>query len=186
MRAQTCAYCGAISLWDEAGHRDSGKRSMLPEGFTRLYTAATGSVSGRPFQVLGRARYGFERGFWDEWYVRFLDEGDHAWITEDDHQLALEAEIEARVEGELTVGNVVKVDGTPYMIRETGRTTCLGIEGQLPKEVLPGETYAYADGSSLDGTRALGVELDEEPPTIFVGTRLSHEDLTLDDEGEDW
>ena len=159
---------------------------MLPEGFTRLYTGATGALSGARFEVLGRVRYGFQRGFWDEWYVQ-LEDGTNAWLTEDDHELALETEREhQRVPGTLSVGQVVTLEDVAYLIREVGRTTCLGIEGQIPSDVLPDETYAYADGTSVDGAYTLGVEFDDDPPTVFKGRRLSHDDVVLDDEGEDW
>jgi len=186
IRSQACAYCGTISLWDEQGHKDSGKKSMLPEGFTRLYTGATGALKGTRFEVLGRVRYGYPRGMWDEWYVR-LEDGTNAWLTEDDHVLSLEEKApDAVIESDLEVGRVVPVLDTPYLIREVGIATCLGIEGQVPKEVLPDETYAYADGTSVDGKQTLGIEVDEVPPTVFVGHRLDHDDVRMDDEGEDW
>jgi len=186
IRSQACEYCGTISLWDEAGHRDSGKKSMLPEGFTRLYRGATGTLRGRRFEVLGRVRYGYSRGMWDEWYIR-LEDGSTSWLTEDDHELCVEDEVgPAMLPDELEVGMVIPVADVPYLIREVGIASCLGIEGQVPRAILPDETYGYADGSSVDGTRTLGIEVDDVPPTFFVGHRLQHEDVVLDDEGEDW
>lgn len=186
IRAQTCEYCGTISLWDEEGHRDSGKKSMLPEGFSRLYRGARGQVRGRGFEVLGRVRYGHARGFWDEWFLRY-DDGETGWLTEDDSQLALESKLEGvRLEAELDVGKIIVLNEVPYLILEVGQARCLGIEGQVPRGILPDETYGYADGSSVDGTYSLGIEYDETPPTIFTGERLQHEDVQLDDEGEAW
>lgn len=160
---------------------------MLPEGFTRLYRGATGTLRGTRFEVLGRVRYGFERGFWDEWYVR-LEDGDTAWVTEDDHLLALETELAEAdaIDPDLQIGQVITLAGVPYLILEVGQARCLGIEGQVPRGVLPDETYAYVDGASVDGKRTMGIERDDDPPTVFVGERLQHEDVVLDDEGEDW
>lgn len=187
VRAQTCEYCGTISMWDEQGHTDSGKTSMLPEGFTRLFRGATGTLRGTRFEVLGRVRYGYDRGFWDEWYLR-LEDGSTAWLTEDDHHLALETmRGAATVPTEtLEVGETIPVDGTTYLIREVGTARGLGIEGQVARGVLPDETYGYADGHSLDGARTLGIEYDDDPPTVFLGERLRHEDVQLDDEGDLW
>src|SRR5690606_1867940 len=84
-----CAYCHTAVSWDADAVRASGLRSRLPQGFTRLYTGASGMLDGRHFVVLGRIRYGWSRGFWDEWCCR-LDDGEDLWITEDDHELAAE------------------------------------------------------------------------------------------------
>ena len=84
-----CEYCGGVACWNEQGLAGTGKRSMLSEGFTRLYRGATGTLRGQRFRVEGRVRYSFGEGFWDEWYVTTPD-GTPAWLTEDDHELALQ------------------------------------------------------------------------------------------------
>jgi hypothetical protein len=186
-----CAYCGTVSTWDEAGYADTGRRSLLPEGFTRLYRGATGEADlpdgAVRFEVLGRVRYDFGSGTWDEWYLR-TDEDRRLWLTEDDHQLALEARISATVPPReaLQPTMVIEVDGVRYMVREVGEATCVGIEGQIPDAILPDEVYPYADAASMDGRLTLGIEYDDEPPTIFQGHRLAQEQVRLDDEGEDW
>ena len=93
--AAACAYCGTLVTWDAEAIADSGHKSRLPTGFTRLYTGATGTLSGARFTVLGRVRYRTDRARWDEWAVQ-LDEvppgsDGVTWITEDDHELAVEA-----------------------------------------------------------------------------------------------
>lgn len=158
---------------------------MLPEGFTRLYWGATGAIRGTRFEVLGRVRYGFGTGFWDEWYL-LLDNGEYAWLSEDDHQLSLEQRTNVGLTSALSVGSRVQVDGTEYTILEVGETVCLGIEGQVPADILPDERYRYADGGSGDGRLTIGIEYDDEPPSVFVGERIAHEDVVLDDEGENW
>jgi len=187
IRVQTCAYCGSINLWDEDGLRDAGKKSMLPEGFTRLYRGATGTLAGTRFEVLGRVRYAYGRGVWDEWWIR-MEDGQGAWLTEDDHRLALERRYEGPLPdlGPAEQVRQVEIDGRTYRIHERGQARGLGIEGQVPQGLLPDETYAYADGSSLDGTRSLGIEYDEDPPTVYIGRRLEHDDVVLDHEGDAW
>ena len=84
-----CEYCGNAVIWDEQRIRDAGKQATLPEGFTRLYRGATGRLLGKRFEVLGRVRYGFGGGFWDEWFLTLAD-GRTGWLTEDNHELALQ------------------------------------------------------------------------------------------------
>lgn len=189
--AGVCAYCDTVVTWDADAARDSGTKSRLPRGFTRLYTGATGTVLDRPFRVLGRARYTTGGAFWDEWAVEVDDGGQPVlrWITEDDHELAYE---EARrrippgaVAG-VKPGASVEVLGRLFRIEEVGEARCVGLEGQLPKELEPDETYRYADGSTPNGAATLGIEYDDTEPMVFVGRWLAPEDLRLDDEGVEW
>jgi hypothetical protein len=73
-----------------------------------------------------------------------------------------------------------------YEVDEVGETVCAGIEGELPKHVHTGDRYRYVDASSLDGRFTLGIELDENPPSAFLGRWVAHHDIRLDDEGEWW
>jgi len=178
-----CAYCHGVCHWNEQGAQAAGKQSMLGEGFTRLYRDATGTLRGKRFVVDGRVRYSYGRGFWDEWYVQ-LEDGSTAWLTEDDHELALQWPHAGPLQcGALQPGAQVTLDGRTFVITELGEARCLGLEGSLPEVLLPDETYTYADASSPDGRHALGIEMDETPPTLFLGEWLGHGELVLDDEG---
>ncbi len=179
-----CQYCSSVVVWDHDGLREAGRKSQLSEGFTTLYRDATGSLNGARFRVEGRVRYSFGKGFWDEWYVSFED-GTAAWLTEDDHELALQRPVEAPPgdPSGLTPGQAVQIAGANFVITEVGEAVCLGVEGQLPKAVLPDESYRYADGSSPDGRFSLGIEMDETPPSVFVGEWLPRQALSLDGDG---
>ena len=48
------------------------------------------------------------------------------------------------------------------------------------------EVYRYADGSTKDGVRTIGIEWDDELPMVFTGRWVAHEDIRLDDEGAEW
>ena len=89
-----CEYCSSVVYWNQDGIEHSGKKSVLMEGFTRLYRGARGSLREHRFEVLGRLRYSFGGGLWDEWYITFENESG-AWITEDDHQLAVQTPLSA-------------------------------------------------------------------------------------------
>ena len=184
----TCEYCGTTVFWDREKVRDAGVRSTLPEGFTRLYRGARGTLLKKRFNVLGRVRYSFGRGFWDEWFVELAD-GRTAWLTEDDHELALESPVSG--EGvaafdQYHPGQSFMLGDQWFVVEEVGEATCLGIEGQLPNDVLPGETYPYVDAASPDGRYTLGIEYDASPPTVFRGRWVRPANLQLDDDGGGW
>lgn len=180
-----CEYCGGVAYWNEHGLSGTGKRSMLSEGFTRLYRGATGTLRGQRFRVEGRVRYSFGQGFWDEWYVSGAD-GSAAWLTEDDHELALQtpydgAGVDTR---RLAPGHTFQLGGSSFVVLEVGQARCIGVEGSLPDTILPDDEYEYLDATSPDGRQSLGIELDDDgTPTLFLGQWLGHHELALDDEG---
>lgn len=178
-----CEYCKGVCQWNEQGVQDVGRKSMLSEGFTRLYRDAAGTLRGRRFRVEGRVRYSYGRGFWDEWYVE-LDDGSTAWLTEDDHELALQTEHPGPLKAKknLVPGAKFKVADMRFVVTEVGEARCLGIEGRLPDLILPDETYDYVDASTPDGRYALGIERDEDPPTLFLGEWLAQDELVIDGE----
>jgi hypothetical protein len=180
-----CEYCGGVSYWNEQGLSGTGKRSMLSEGFTRLYRGATGTLRGQRFLVEGRVRWSSGHGFWDEWCVSSVD-GARAWLTEDDHELALQTPHDGsgvQTRG-LSPGSSITFGATSFMVLEVGRAQCIGVEGNLPDAVLPEDTHDYADATSPDGRCALGIEVDDEGVTeVFVGEWLGQDELVLDDEG---
>ena len=182
-----CEYCSAAVYWDAQSVHSAGQQGALIEGFTRLYRGAGGSLEGQRFEVLGRIRYRSGIGLWDEWFIRGADE-QTAWLTEDDHLLALQQPYAADLThlAQQPAGARFELDGRPFEVDEVGEAVCVGVEGQLPARVLVGERYRYVDASSLDGALSLGVELDEQPPTSFLGRWLPHEAIQLDDEGIAW
>ncbi|MDJ0668171.1 MAG: DUF4178 domain-containing protein [Desulfobacterales bacterium] len=183
-----CEYCGNAVYWDEDKLRDAGQQSILPEGFTRLFRGATGRLDNRRFAVMGRVRYSFGKGFWDEWFLTF-DDGTIGWLTEDNHELALQQRSAIKKPPAFEAmkpGRSFKARGIDFVFQEVGRAECIGVEGDLPIAVKTGETYQFADASSPDGRHTFGIEYDADPPTVFVGRWLTYADLTLDDEGLDW
>ncbi len=182
-----CAYCDSVLLLVDQQWKDSGDKSRLSQGFSRLYIGAYGSIQDERIHVIGRARYSFGRGFWDEWYV--LDElGNGTWITEDNHEFCRQKRIDVNIDtpANISPGMDIRVENIAFRVLESGQAECIGIEGELPKEVRPGVAYRYTDASSFDGVYALGIEHHQSSPTIFLGTWLNQEDIKMDDESLDW
>jgi hypothetical protein len=188
-----CEYCDNVIVWDQQGVKLSGKQSRLTEGFSRFYRGATGTIRGQQFQVLGRVRYSFGRGFWDEWYL-ILDSGKCVWVTEDNHEFAMQEIHQSGNQfghfSNYVVGEDVKINGEGFRIQEIDTAVCLGIEGALPKEILPQEKYPYIDGSSFDGTKTFGLEYDgaekNSPPTLYIGNWIKPDDIKCNDESLEW
>ena len=183
----SCEYCGSAVYWDEEKIRSAGTQATLPEGFSRLFRGATGSLHQKRFVVLGRVRYSFGAGFWDEWYLDCAD-GTMRWLTEDNHELAIQGALDLEVGPYESYAprSMITARDIHFVVQEVGTAECIGIEGDLPKRIEVGEKYGYVDASSPDGRYTLGIEYDEERPTVFFGRWLKWAELKLDDEGVDW
>ncbi len=185
----SCEYCGNAVYWDEEKVQDAGKQAHVPEGFSRLYRGAAGSLLHKRFVVLGRARYSFGHGFWDEWYLE-MNDGSMAWLIEDNHELALETELPDIKIGPIESfqpGQVLEMADKQYHIQEVGQAECVGVEGALPKHLEVGEKYPYVDASSLDGRYTLSIEFDDdEEPAVYAGHWLKYSSLQLDEEEVEW
>jgi hypothetical protein len=181
-----CEYCGNAVIVSETGLENLGKQATLDEGFTRLYRGAAGTVYGARFRVLGRARYSFGRGFWDEWFIE-QDGAGNAWVTEDNHELAVQRPAEKATVpafAELRPGAEIVVQGTKYYVHELGQAACIGVEGDLPRVISADDTFDYADASSMNGKYALGIEF-KQAVRVFTGRWVGHDSLVLDDAGHD-
>lgn len=186
-----CPYCDCVMIRTDKGIEEKGKQSRLPEGYSRLYRGAIGMIGDQRFQVLGRVRYSFGQGFWDEWYI-MLGSGEGHWLTEDDYsfsfQVLYRGSIKVLPYAHYSVGDDIDLGERIYQVKEVGNAECLGIEGEVPKDVLPHEQYPYVDAVSYEGTHVLGLEYDNAQacPTVFVGKWLSSGDIRLEDEELEW
>ena len=178
-----CEYCGNAVVLDEGNAQDLGQQAILSEGFTRLFRGAVGALFNRRFLTHGRARYSFGQGFWDEWFLEFED-GSTAWITEDNHELALQRPVDSHVPGfdSMSIGQRLVVADKSFQILEKGEAKCIGVEGDLPRLVGVDESFQYVDGSSPDGLYALGIEYGASDTRAFTGRWVRHDALHLDAE----
>lgn len=176
-----CEFCDSTLILDGAAARVSGKMATLRPPAGVLYRGAEGSLMGRRFRVLGRVRYGYRAGFWDEWFLVFED-GSEAWISESEEDLTLESCSRADGLG-LTYegtapGSRIQLGKLGFHVDERDVATCEGGEGQLPFAIQQGEEVPFLDCS--EGSRFATIEFDEDGTRVFLGRRLGAAELELD------
>ncbi|MCA9320042.1 MAG: DUF4178 domain-containing protein, partial [Planctomycetes bacterium] len=177
-----CASCQGSFILDGEAAALHGEMAVLADTPGPLFVGGSGEVAGHEFRVLGRVRYGYERGFWDEWYLEASD-GASFWIGEDERQftltrrLALDETLPAW--DELEPGATLRVRGHPYHVDERDLARCEGGEGQLPFVIAAGEKVPFVDLSG-EG-RFLTLEYEGEgPPRVFEGRRIPYTAVRMD------
>lgn len=180
-----CPSCFEGVALREGESHGIGTMSALQATNGPFYVGATGALGGRAFTVIGRVRYAWADGHWDEWYLAFLD-GTHAWISEDGAEYSFEhlvpLEEPPAVAAGAEPGSRMVLEGHSYEVEERGVARFQGAEGKLPFAVVEGEVVPYLDLVSERGTATL--EFDEEGATrFFRGRPLQLSQVDIDFRG---
>ncbi|PIE23016.1 MAG: hypothetical protein CSA62_09810 [Planctomycetota bacterium] len=180
-----CPYCESAIVLDADVAKIAGKMSALAAPRGPLSVGARGSFLQHAFVVLGRVRYGYERGFWDEWYLQ-LDDGSTVWISEDGADFSLQT-LDAKLNvaesfDELSPGQRIQLGDKTWHVNEIGIAECEGGQGQLPFVVSQGEKVPFADLSR--GKKFASIEYDGEGETrVFLGRRINSQSIEIDASG---
>jgi hypothetical protein len=175
-----CAYCGTHLRVTDSGLDITGKHPKLAEFPSILSVGCRGTILGKPFTALGRMRYDYGGGHFDEW---FLDhDGATAWLSEDEGTFALYTEMEEAEKfpdvASVRAGQTVTVDGRKVMIKEKGKARIAGGEGELSFYVEPGTEVVYIDGIS-EGKK-ISIECTEDEIELFTGRVVLKKDITVE------
>lgn len=177
-----CQYCSSAIVLDEKAAKVAGKMAVLAQTPGPLYVSGAGSFRGRRFRVIGRVRYGYSKGYWDEWYLEF-DGGTTAWISEDENNFTLERcdeEAIAPVTWDMAQpGDMVPVGDASLHVDEKDVAVCEGGQGQLPFAVLSGEKIPFLELSSDKQFATFEYEEDGSA-RLFFGRRVSADDFQMD------
>lgn len=140
-----CAYCDSNVLLEDEAVKLAGKRGVMAEYPSLIRMHGQYRYRGWQFMAVGRARFDYGQGFWDEWWVMGGD-GEGRWLAVDEGDFALEEPVEiGRTPSpfELAPGNRVTIEGEQLTVTEKGRATCLAVEGELPEALGVGDSYTY-------------------------------------------
>ena len=183
-RTLLCTYCGQASHVNADSLEAVGEKQLLIDYGSMFQIGQTGKLGKHEFLVLGRMRLDYEDGFWDEWYIQFLDDGNGAWIQEDDGSFVFFTQEKEFVKAfsidEIEVGSTHNFWGAwePVFITSKAKSTVNGGEGELPFRIIPGEPAHFVEGY-WDG-KIVSVELHPQDHVLFVGTPIDLDDLLLD------
>lgn len=178
--AAVCDHCQSSVEFGADAARVRGRMSVLPAGSSTIVTGVGGRFEGRDFRVLGRIRYGWERGYWDEWFLGFED-GEAAWLSEEAGALKLTRPAPVSVDlsavRAMEVGGSLRLAGSRWRISERGQAKVDGAEGQVPYVAEQDAEIEFVDLNSDDGGAAT-VEFGlESGGRLFVGRPVQPDEL---------
>lgn len=178
-----CPYCDTTNVIEDRGLNPEGKMAKLSEGFSIFSIGRTGKLKGRNFEVLGRLRYGYDEGYWDEWFLQFND-GQAGWVTEEEGECSIFTKdlITNPIENvnSLRVGQFVNVEGKKVFVTEIADCTILGGEGELHYKVIPGKELVHIEGNA--GGKLVSIEIWPREIEVHNGEPILYKQIEMDKE----
>ncbi|TFH41886.1 MAG: DUF4178 domain-containing protein [Chrysiogenales bacterium] len=174
-----CSYCGSHLRVTGDGFDPTAVHPKLAEFPSIFQVGSSGTILGKTFTAMGRMRYSYPGGHFDEWFLDY--EGEPAWLTEDEGTYSLYQETLDGVElpdiGSVRAGQNVNVGGMRVMVKEKGIAEVAGAEGELLFYMEPGTKVHYMDGLS-DGKK-ISIEATEDEIELFIGRPLMKRDIAV-------
>jgi hypothetical protein len=175
-----CPYCGSSLHIHDTGVDITGKTAKLAQYPSRLSIGASGQVQGRPFRTLGRIRFQYEDGFWDEWFLQF-DDGQVGWVEEDEGEFTLtfKRKLTSPIPPfeEVRVGSFIPLGQDRMFVSEKGQAKTIGAEGEVSMVAPPGRAIQYIDGNASN--KAIRLVIDQSGITLHQGSPLEFRDLVV-------
>ncbi len=174
-----CSYCSTHLRISGDGFDPTGKHPKLAEYPSIFQVGSKGTILGKPFAAMGRIRYQYPGGHFDEWFLDY--EGGQAWLTEDEGTYSLFTEVQEAIEfpdiSAVRPGQNVVIGDKKVMVKEKGTAEVAGAEGELSFYIEPGTKVQYMDGVS-EG-RKVSIEATDTEIEMFVGRPLLSRDIAV-------
>lgn len=175
-----CSYCQQTLYIHDTGVDLAGKTAKLAEYPSRLSVGAQGKIKGQGFRVLGRVRYQYDEGFWDEWFLQF-DSQRIGWVEEDEGEFTLtfKSKLTSPVPpfDQIRVGSFIPLGKDRLFVSEKGLAQIVGAQGQVSTTARPGQALHYVDGNAAD--KAIRLVMDDTGITLHTGEPLGFSDLEV-------
>jgi hypothetical protein len=177
----TCPFCRSILVRTDLDLRRVGQVSEVPPTTSRIQIGARGTYRSRPFEVVGRIVYEYERGAWSEWHLGFGD-GASGWLSDAQGEYAVSFPVERH--GPLPPaenfqpGQQLDRGGTVYQVSTITRAHYRAVEGELPFEYWDADDAVFVDLRAPDG-RFATLDYSGGEPALYDGESVGWDDLAL-------
>jgi len=183
---RVCARCQTLVIRTDTGVIAVGHSATLPFDVSPIILGTTGKYEGIGFEVIGRVRWGYPLGSWNEWLVQFVD-GGTGWLAEASGAFMLTQESAGSLVsggaaeklahgGEVIVGDQLTYRGEALRATDIKTATCIASEGELPFKAVSGWSIYSVDFKST-GATWLSAQRDGDDVTFYAGRYVTLADL---------
>ena len=176
-----CEHCQTSLFLEDEVVKHIGEKSVLTDVPSIIEMGRRFQYRNWTFEPYGRIRFDYGDGFWDEWWV-VLDNGNGRWVSVDEGEIAIESPVEFNETppdyDTLTIGSEITLTSQSLRVTERNVATCIGVQGELPEVIAPGETHQYVH---LSGPRGLllTLEFHDDSFSLYKGLWIDPFDLRV-------
>lgn len=183
IRSVTCQFCGSSYLVSGADGLDArGKGSKLADYPSLLNVGQKGTIRGRRFSVLGRVRYAYPEGFWEEWQIAWEDGEAPSWLEEDEGYWTMYKRERVRSQipshAEVRVGAIIKVNKHDVFVTEKRSGKMVGHEGQFSSVLPITGDFGYITGTA--NGQPVSVTYWQDEIEVEIGEDLEPNEIKVD------
>ena len=184
-----CGHCQTLILREGDDLKAIGKSAVLPFDVSPIQIGTRGSADGQRFEVIGRVRWGWSDGSWNEWLLSVgptTSNGGTAWLGEAMGLYVLVAEAPELLETplgrqfagghDIPLGATFDVSGARFTATDIKQAHSLGGEGQLPFPCPADWTMTNVDFRSEAGG-ALSFQRDADGVSAWLGRYVALDEL---------
>ena len=183
--AKVCDYCRTTVVRRGEVLENAGKAAEVPDDVSPVQIGVRGRDGDRHFEVVGRVRWRWSDGAWNEWCCLWAD--GYAWLGEAAGRWMLLTEVEAsawdggavaamRAGRPVAPGMTATLGELEYTVNDVQVVTCVGAEGELPYPVPIGTTGVSVDLQRPDG-RAASLQTENGELNAYAGRYVTLADL---------
>jgi hypothetical protein len=155
-----------------------GRVAEVPEDVSPLQLGVRGRDGALGFELVGRVRWRWSDGAWNEWCVVFQD-GSYGWLGEASGRFMLLREVPVSVFGgeavarlaagqQVVPGMTATLAELEYEVNDVQPVECIGSEGEMPFPTPIGTTAVSVDLQRPDG-RAASLQTDGGEVSGYAG-----------------
>ena len=178
LAVKVCDYCRSTVVRRGDVLENVGKAAEVPDDVSPMQLGARGRDGQQGFEVVGRIRWGYADGAWNEWCLLWAD-GSHGWLGEASGRWMLLREAAASVfggeavarlagGGTVTPGMTAAIGELEYSVSDVQRVSCIGAEGELPYPTPIGTQATSIDLQRPDG-RTASLQNDGGTVSAYAG-----------------
>lgn len=158
---KVCDYCHSSVLRTGGNLQAIGKIAEVPDDVSPLQLGVRGRDGAHSFELIGRVRWRYEDGAWNEWLALF-DDGSTGWVGESmgRYMMLRQLPTEQIPPGVMSyissgkaikIGGEIKMAGIDFIVSDAKVVTCVASEGELPFNAPLGLTATSIDLMAPDG-----------------------------------
>lgn len=183
---RVCDYCRSTIVRRGEVLENVGKAAEVPDDVSPLQLGVRGNDGYQGFELVGRVRWAYADGAWNEWCAAYAD-GSHGWLGEASGRYMLLREAATSVyDGEAVAhlasgqqvwpGMTARIAELDFAVSDVQSVECIGSEGELPYPCPIGTAGVSIDLQRADG-RTASLQSENGEVSAYAGRYVTLADI---------